>query len=90
MWVESMQIPLCYVPDTLNKMLADWLSQRPADALCKFIVWILKEILDDAHAHAGSHKSSKHSAPPSQKTKVRERRLVHHLFKLFWWRVIQS
>ncbi|XP_024381023.1 uncharacterized protein [Physcomitrium patens] len=68
--VKSLEIPLCYVPDTLNKMLADWLSQRPADALCKFIVWILKEILDDAHAHAGSHKSSKHSAPPSQKTKV--------------------
>lgn len=54
----------------MNKMLADWLSQRPAEALSKFILWILKEVLDDAHAHAASHKSSKTSAPSSQRTKV--------------------
>jgi hypothetical protein len=66
---KTVEIPLCYVPETVNKMLADWLSQRPAEALSKFIVWILKEVLDDAHAHTGSHKNSKTSAP-SQKTKV--------------------
>lgn len=53
-------------------MLADWLSQRPAGALSDFMIWILKEILEDAHAHSGSHKSSKVSATPSQKTKVIE------------------
>lgn len=64
-----LQIPLCYVPEAVNKTLADWLSQRPAEALSKFILWILKEVLEDAHAHAGSQKSSKTSAP-SQRTKV--------------------
>ncbi|KAG0584247.1 hypothetical protein KC19_3G196100 [Ceratodon purpureus] len=67
---KTIEIPLCYVPETVNKMLADWLSQRPADALSKFVLWILKEVLDDAHAHTGSHKNSKVSASSSQKTKV--------------------
>lgn len=65
-----MQIPLNYIPDALQKILADWFSQRPVDALSKFTVWLLKEILDDPQAHAASLKNSKAHAPPSQKTKV--------------------
>lgn len=64
-----MQIPLTYIPDALQKILADWFSQRPVDALSKFTVWLLKEILDDPQAHAASLKNSKAKAP-SQKTKV--------------------
>ena len=51
-------------------MLADWLAQRSAEALSKFLLWILKEVLNDSHAQTGSHKNSKSSAPSSQKTKV--------------------
>lgn len=53
-------------------MMADWLMQRPADALSKFTMFLLKEILDDPQAHfGGSHKNSKSTAPPPQKAKVR-------------------
>lgn len=51
-------------------MLSDWLAQRPAEALSKFILWILKEVLDDAHAHTGAQKTVKAATPQTQRTKV--------------------
>lgn len=67
---KTIEIPLCHVPETVNKTVADWLSQRPAEALSKFLLWILKEVLDVVRSHTGSSKNSKTSAPSSQKTKV--------------------
>jgi hypothetical protein len=67
---KAIEIPLCHVSDAVNKMLADWLSQRPADALSKFLLWILKEVFGDGHAQSGSHKNSKSSGTAPQKTKV--------------------
>lgn len=69
--LELLQIPLCDLPEGVSKMMGDWFSQRPDEALSKFMLWLLKEVLEDSQSQqSGSHKGSKATPQPSGKTKV--------------------
>jgi hypothetical protein len=76
--VELLQVPLCYIPENVSKMMGDWLAQRPVEALSKFMLWLLKEVLEDSQSQqSGSYKGPKAIPQPSGKTKVS----LMHLFK---------
>ncbi len=76
--LELLQVPLCYIPENVSKMMGDWLAQRPVEALSKFMLWLLKEVLEDSQSQqSGSHKGAKAIPQPSGKTKVS----LMHLFK---------
>jgi hypothetical protein len=76
--LELLQVPLCYIQENVTKMMGDWLAQRPVEALSKFMLWLLKEVLEDSQSQqSGSHKGPKAVPQPSGKTKVS----LMHLFK---------
>ncbi len=69
--LELLQIPFCDLPEGVSKMMGDWFSQRPDEALSKFMLWLLKEVLEDSQSQqSGSHKGPKGVPQPSGKTKV--------------------
>lgn len=53
------QIPLSHIPEDVYKISADWLNQRPFDALGSFVLWSLDSILADLAIHQGVLKGSK-------------------------------
>ncbi|CAM6047134.1 unnamed protein product [Sphagnum compactum] len=68
---KTIEVPLCYIPENVSKMMGDWLAQRPVEALSKFMLWLLKEVLEDSQSQqSGSHKGPKAIPQPSGKTKV--------------------
>ncbi|CAM6032493.1 unnamed protein product [Sphagnum compactum] len=68
---KTIEIPLCDLPEGVSKMMGDWFSQRPDEALSKFMLWLLKEVLEDSQSQqSGSHKGSKATPQPSGKTKL--------------------
>ncbi|KAH9560868.1 hypothetical protein CY35_06G130200 [Sphagnum magellanicum] len=68
---KTIEVPLCYIPENVSKMMGDWLAQRPVEALSKFMLWLLKEVLEDSQSQqSGSHKGAKAIPQPSGKTKV--------------------
>ncbi|CAK9878875.1 unnamed protein product [Sphagnum jensenii] len=68
---KTIEVPLCYIPENVSKMMGDWLAQRPVEALSKFVLWLLKEVLEDSQSQqSGSHKGPKAVPQPSRKTKV--------------------
>lgn len=57
MWIYGyrlLQIPYCYLPEPLIKTTSEWLSHRPVEALSKFTVWLLKELLDEPQPKKGA------------------------------------
>ncbi|KAK1268163.1 hypothetical protein QJS04_geneDACA017666 [Acorus gramineus] len=64
-------IPICHVPEAVYRIAADWIGQRPADSLGKFVVWSMDKILDDLASQQSSAKGSKKSGQqPSSKSQV--------------------
>ncbi|KAL2642219.1 hypothetical protein R1flu_009806 [Riccia fluitans] len=61
---KSVEIPLCYISEEVSKVTSDWLAQKPADALSKFSLWLLKEILDEPHQQQQQHHKGSKTVPP--------------------------
>lgn len=56
---KAAEIPLCYLPESVNKIASDWLFARPVDALGDFIIWALNDVLNDVQPQHGIHKNFK-------------------------------
>ncbi|KAK1324585.1 hypothetical protein QJS10_CPA01g01466 [Acorus calamus] len=68
---KIIDIPICHVPEAVYRIAADWIGQRPADSLGKFVVWSMDKILDDLASQQSSAKGSKKSGQqPSSKSQV--------------------
>ncbi|EFH66827.1 hypothetical protein ARALYDRAFT_313192 [Arabidopsis lyrata subsp. lyrata] len=55
-------IPLCHIPEAVYKTSADWINQRPIEALGAFVLWGLDCILADFAVQQGGAKSGKKGA----------------------------
>ncbi|KAK1320918.1 hypothetical protein QJS10_CPA03g00526 [Acorus calamus] len=58
---KIIDIPVCHVPQAVYSTAVDWIGQRPADSLGKFVVWSMDKILDDLASQQASAKGSKKS-----------------------------
>lgn len=56
---KAVEIPLCYIPESVNRIASNWLATRPVDALGDFFVWALNDVLNDMQPPQGMHKGSK-------------------------------
>ena len=57
-----MQIPLSHIPEAVYKTSADWINQRPIQALGSFVLWALDCILADLAVQQGCAKGGKKGA----------------------------
>lgn len=58
----SKQVPLSHIPEPVCKTSADWINQRPVEALGGFVLWAFDCILTDLAAHQGGPKGGKKGA----------------------------
>eukprot|EP00249_Psilotum_nudum_P023032 c28732_g1_i1 orf=527-2284(+) len=68
---KAVEIPLCYLPENVSKIVSNWLSSMPAGAVSDFVLWALNDVINDMQIQNSSQKGSKvavHSIP--SKTKV--------------------
>ncbi|CAM6089854.1 unnamed protein product [Calypogeia fissa] len=54
---KTIEVPYSSLPEPLVKTTSDWLSQRPTEALSKFAIWLLKELLDEPQQKKGVSSS---------------------------------
>ncbi|KAG2320950.1 hypothetical protein Bca4012_056031 [Brassica carinata] len=59
---KLIDIPLSHIPEAVCKTSADWINQRPIEALGKFVLWALDCILADLAVQQGSAKGGKKGA----------------------------
>ncbi|KAH0918155.1 hypothetical protein HID58_025815 [Brassica napus] len=59
---KLIDIPLSHIPEAVCKTSADWINQRPIDALGAFVLWALDCILGDLAVQQGSAKGGKKGA----------------------------
>ncbi|KAG5378999.1 hypothetical protein IGI04_026841 [Brassica rapa subsp. trilocularis] len=59
---KLIDIPLSHIPEAVCKTSADWINQRPIDALGAFVLWALDCILADLAVQQGSAKGGKKGA----------------------------
>ncbi|KAG2313053.1 hypothetical protein Bca52824_024610 [Brassica carinata] len=65
---KLIDVPLSHIPELVYKTSADWINQRPVEALGGFVLWAFDCILTDLAAHQGGGKGGKKGAqqPPSK------------------------
>lgn len=61
-WLIFEQIPLSHIPEAVYKTSADWINQRPIEALGAFVLWGLDCILADLAVQQGGVKGGKKGA----------------------------
>ncbi|KAJ0241181.1 hypothetical protein HA466_0216270 [Hirschfeldia incana] len=59
---KLIDVPLSHVPEEVYKTSADWINQRPIQALGSFVLWAFDCILTDLAAHQGGAKGGKKGA----------------------------
>lgn len=67
---KAVEVPLCYVNESVIKTASDWLAAKPLDALGGFVIWGLNDVLNDMQPHQSTHKGSKGTPTLPSKTKV--------------------
>ncbi|MCO5567525.1 hypothetical protein L7F22_021219 [Adiantum nelumboides] len=63
---KAVEIPLCFVPESIVKIASDWLATKPLDVLRDFLTWALADVLSDMLPAKGS----KSTVTLQHKTKV--------------------
>ncbi|KAI5056372.1 hypothetical protein GOP47_0028190 [Adiantum capillus-veneris] len=63
---KAVEVPLCFVPESIVKIASDWVATKPLDALCDFLIWALADVLSDMLPTKGS----KSTVTLQHKTKV--------------------
>lgn len=51
---KALEVPLCYVHESVVKIASDWLATMPLDALGDFLIWGLTDVLSDMLPAKGS------------------------------------
>uniref|UniRef100_A0A0D6R0Y1 Uncharacterized protein n=1 Tax=Araucaria cunninghamii TaxID=56994 RepID=A0A0D6R0Y1_ARACU len=64
------EVPLCYIPEAVQKTSGDWINQQPSEALNNFTLWALSSVIEDMGAHQAGHKGSKQTQPVAAKGKA--------------------
>ncbi|KAG2269138.1 hypothetical protein Bca4012_071439 [Brassica carinata] len=59
---KLIDIPLSHIPEAVYKTSADWINQRPIQALGSFVLWALDCILADLAVQQGGAKGGKKGA----------------------------
>ncbi|KAJ0241180.1 Uncharacterized protein HA466_0216260 [Hirschfeldia incana] len=65
---KLIDVPLSHVPEPVYKTSADWINQRPVEALGSFVLWAFDCILTDLAAHQGGAKGGKKGSQSQQHT----------------------
>lgn len=63
---KAVEVPLCFIPESVVKVAFDWLATKPLDALRDFLMWGLADVLSDMLPAKGS----KSTVALQHKTKV--------------------